>query len=501
MIYSIDIGTASMKGGFFTRSGSCVAFAKAPIRAEKGNIPPIHEISAFAWLDAFKELTRMLARKTAAGGPGAHEHKRFEPVEAIVVSGNGPTIVPVDGSGMPLMNAITWLDRRASAEAAEASAALEYKLDPAYNLPKILWIRHHAPDIYEKARWFVSCPEYLCARLSGNFVSFLPAEGFKKIIWDDQALVRLSLDAEKFPPFLPPASAVGVLTQSARAEFELECLAEPGIPIIGSGPDFLAALVGTAAIEPGRACDRAGTSEGINLCAAEAGLRDSRLLYMPHIIKPYWNISGVISTSGKAVSWIRAALGLSDLSYDEFFAMAETAQAGAGGLLFLPYLSGERAPIWDPAARGAFIGLGLHHGKAEMARAVVESTGFAIRDVVELMEAAGARVDDIRVTGHPASGRVWNQIKADILQKPVRAPEFYQAELIGNTCMALAAMGEFSDMAEASRAIVRTGLVYEPSAEKKAMYDELFGLYRESYQALKGIFPRLAGNQLDSNNA
>ena len=493
MIYSIDIGTASMKGGFFTRSGFCLAFAKAPIRAEKGNIPPIHEISAVSWLEAFRELTDMLARQAAVGGSGLPVRERFEPIEAIVVSGNGPTIVPLDISGQPLMNAITWLDRRASEEAAEASAALENKLDPAYNLPKILWIKHHVPEIYEKARWFVSCPEYLCAQLSGNYVSFLPAEGFKKIIWDDQALARLSLDTEKFPPFLPPASVVGLLTQSAQEEFGLEGIAEPGIPIIGSGPDFLAALVGTAAIEPGRACDRAGTSEGINLCAAETGLRDSRLLYMPHIIKPYWNISGVISTSGKAVSWLRGALGLSDLSYDEFFALAETAPAGARGLLFLPYLSGERAPIWDPAARGAFIGLGLHHGKAEITRAVVESTCFAIRDVVELMQTSGARVDDIRVTGHPASGMVWNQIKADVLQKPVLAPEFYQAELIGNTCMALAAMGEFRDMAEASQAIVRTGFVYEPSTEKKALYDELFGLYRESYQALKGIFPRLAG--------
>lgn len=489
MIYSIDIGTASMKGGFFTRSGTCVVFAKAPIPAEKGNIPPIHEISPSAWLHAFKELTAMLETLLAR-----QEIQPEERVDAIVVSGNGPTIVPVDGNGVPLMNAITWLDRRASVEASEASEALEYTLDPAYNLPKILWIRNHKPDIYAKTRWFISCPEYLCAQLSGNYVSFLPAEGFKKIIWDDTALNHLGLETVKFPPFVPPASTVGYLTRQARSEFGLETLADPGIPIIGSGPDFLAALVGTATIEPGRVCDRAGTSEGINLCARTADFRDTRLLYMPHIIQPYWNISGVISTSGKAVSWIRSALGLSGLSYEEFFSLAEKAKAGANGLLFLPYLSGERAPIWDPEARGAFIGLGLHHGPAEMARAVIESTAFAIRDVVAVMEQTGGQVDDIRVTGHPASGMVWNQIKADVLQKPVCAPEFYQAELVGNTCMALAAMGEFQDMAEASRVIVKTGRFFEPDAGKRALYEDRFHLYRESYRALKDIFPRLSKN-------
>ena len=112
----------------------------------------------------------------------------FRAIEAIVISGNGPTIVPIDGVGKPLWNALTWMDRRASHQAAEAGRALGRQIDPEYNLPKILWFREHKPDVYKKAKFFVSCPEYVCGRLSGTWATFLPAQGFQEIIWDDEAL-------------------------------------------------------------------------------------------------------------------------------------------------------------------------------------------------------------------------------------------------------------------------------------------------------------------------
>jgi xylulokinase len=200
----------------------------------------------------------------------------------------------------------------------------------------------------------------------------------------------------------------------------------------------------------------------------------------------------MISTSGKALEWFRGAVGRADGSWKSLFAEIESVPAGADRLLFLPYLAGERAPLWDPMARGAFIGLTLNHGRAEMLRAVAESVGFAIRDVVEVMEEIGLSVQDLRITGRPARSREWNQIRADITGRRILVPEAEDSDLAGDVCLALAALGEYGSAAEASEAIVRIGSVCEPVAERTRLYDELFALYRESYRGLKAVFEKLS---------
>ena len=184
--------------------------------------------------------------------------------------------------------------------------------------------------------------------------------------------------------------------------------------------------------------------------------------------------------------------GLGAADHQGFFEAAAAAPAGADKLLFLPYLAGERAPLWDPEARGAFIGLSLKHGRAEMARAVAESAGFAMRDVIGVMESLGASVDDLRVTGQPAGNAVWNQIKADIVRKPIRVPAFGEAELMGDLCFALAALGDCKTAAEAAERLVAFGRTFEPDASLGPLYDGLFALYRESYRGLKPVFSGLA---------
>jgi xylulokinase len=213
---------------------------------------------------------------------------------------------------------------------------------------------------------------------------------------------------------------------------------------------------------------------------------------MPHVVEPYENISGVISSSGRALSWyMEKALGAS-IDQGEFFNLAAKAPAGAEALIFLPYLAGERAPIWNPKARACFIGLSLRHGRAEMARAVVESIGFSMRDVIELMASTGARVAELRVTGQPSGNALLNRIKADITQVPIRVPEFKEAELLGDLCVALTALGQFTDLASAAESLVALGECYEPDSSVKELYEELFGLYRRSYRSLEDIFASLS---------
>ena len=473
MILSIDIGTSRVKGGIFGQRGECLATASAELPAAGRDDPIAHTADPACWMAAVKTVDSILL----AG--------RLRP-ECVVVSGNGPTLIPVDVDGSALHPALTWMDRRPAPEAAEASEASGERIDASFYLPKALWFARHRPAIYARTDAFLACPEYVIRQLSGESVTVFAGEGYEPLYWRNEWIEALGMDPGKFPRFVEPGSLAG---RTGAAALEAAAIPE-GIPVVAGGPDFLAAIVGTATTRPGRACDRAGTSEGINLCSSRP-VHDPRLLSMPHVVRPHANISGAVSTSGGALEWFRKASGLSDRPYDELIDLAAASVPGAGGLVFLPYLAGERAPIWDTEARGAFIGLGLSHGRAEMARAVLEATAFAMRDIIEVMDGAGAPVEELRVTGKPGSSAAWNQIKADITGRPIVVPRFGEAELLGGACMGFAALGRFAGMAEAAEALVRLGPRFEPRAGLAGLYDGLFAVYRESYEALRPLFPRL----------
>ena len=200
MIVAIDIGTTSAKAALFERDGTCAGIERQAIAGIIGANPVEHEIDPRSWTEAVRKLLAALSDRTPAG---------LKEVECVVVSGNGPTLLPVDEKDEPLHNAITWMDRRAAEESELAEPILGRLLDPAYNLPKILWLRTHRPDLYERTRWFSSCPEFLIARLCGNWISILPAQGYQAIIWDEASLKLLGLDEDKFPPFVALGSIVG----------------------------------------------------------------------------------------------------------------------------------------------------------------------------------------------------------------------------------------------------------------------------------------------------
>lgn len=474
MILALDLGTTRVKGGLFNPRGECLATSSVDLPHRDEPDPLASTVDALDWIAAVRTIDDILL----AG--------RIRP-DCVVFSGNGPTLVPVDASDRPLFPALTWMDRRMVAEADLASEAAGTRIDPSFYLPKALWFARHHPGLYERTSAFYACPEYLIRLVSGVSVTVFPAQGYEALYWREDWLRALGLEAGKFPPFVAPGAIVGTTAGKGAAELSLPT----GIPVVAGGPDFLAALAGTATTKPGRACDRAGTSEGINLCSATA-VKDSRLLCMPHIIRPWTNVSGSVSTSGKALEWFRCAAYQGEVGYEELFREAARVEAGAKGLLFLPYLAGERAPLWDASARGAFVGLTLAHGRAEMLRAVIEATALAVRDVLEVMEEAGAPVEELRVTGKPGSSEVWNRIKADITGLPLRVPRFGESELLGGACMGFAALGHYASLAEAAEDLVALGPPIEPNPANKARYDELFGIYRESYRALKPLFPRLA---------
>ncbi|HOE75362.1 MAG TPA: FGGY family carbohydrate kinase [Rectinema sp.] len=477
MILAIDIGTTRIKAALFDSEGNSLKLELLDLPDEGSN--SYQEIDARVWLKAFSEI---ISRLISAG--------EQNDLRAIVICGNGPTILPIDEKGEPIAPAITWLDRRAQKEAKEASIALNYSLDAAFNLPKILWMKRQTPNIYEKANLFVSCPEFIAGRLTGEWTTCLPNQGYKRIIWDRRALEMLELDVEKFPRFIGVGEIVGHIHDYAAKEFGLP----KGLPVVMAGPDFIASLLGTATVKPGRTCDKAGTSEGINLCS-ERDIGDvEALLVMPHIIVPYFNISGVISSSGIALSWFRSRF-LPKEDFETIYSRVASTKPGAEGLVFLPYLAGERSPHWDPNARAVFLGLGLHHDLNMMARAVLEGTAFAIREVLDVMESSGASVKDMRATGTPSLSPVWNQIKADITRKRLMVSSFPEPELAGCLAIGRFALGEESTLTEAAERVFIPAEIFEPRNDTESMYCDLYEVYIDSYRRLADLFPAISGLQ------
>ncbi len=473
MILCIDIGTSVLKAGLFDRGARLLRQEGCEVpRAATGG-SGAYEIEPESWIRAFESALAGLPRR------------QLRRTGAVVISGNGPTIVPLDARGRALHPAVTWMDHRGVEESGEIIRRRRIRVDPSFFLAKAYWFRRHRPDLYEKTGCFLGCPEFLARHLCGTSVAILPNERFQPYYWTREALEALDMDPDLFPPFVPTGETIGGLRRDLAAELDLPA----DVPIVAGGPDYLMSLLGTGVIEPGLTCDRAGTSEGINHCSTRF-VDDSRLLSLPHIVGDHYSVAGVISTSGKAIQWFRAFSGYGS-DVERFFRDVGEAEAGAGRLVFLPYLAGERSPVWDPDARGVFAGLALGHSRREMARAVAESVGFAMRDIVEVIEEHGFSAGDLRVAGGLSRVPILNRIKADITGRRMLLPEVAESELMGDACVGLVVLGEHASPAEASSACVRIGGTVDPDATKRALYDELFGVYRSLYRSMKPLFREL----------
>ena len=468
MLLTIDIGTSVFKSAVWNFDGNRLAFAAVPVTALPSD-GMRHEADSGQWLRAFAACCQALSSSVALAD-----------VKAVVISGNGPSLSPVLGKpecsahGLYLKTAPVrlWLDRRAEDAAKEISSLSVSFVDPGFFLPKALAIKNNEPELYEQTRLFLGCPELLAYTLTGEARTVFPAEGFDRWFWNSALLESLKLDAEKFPRFIRPMEIFGGLLPSVAGRFGFA----PDIPVISGGPDFIAAILGSGVIRPGQACDRAGSSEGINVCT-EQRIDDARLMSYGHPVKPYWNLSGIISTTGRAFEWAMCLLGLK--SHDEFFALAESGRECGKSPVFLPYLAGERAPVWNPQALAVMRNLSLSTGRAEFARAILEGCCFAIQDVILVMEEAGAEISELRVAGSAAGINILNRIKADISGREILIPVQKETELLGLLIAGACALGEYSSVSEAASVLVHIESRIQPDEKKADYYAGLFEVYKK----------------------
>ncbi len=413
----------------------------------------LHNWDAQFWTQT---LARLLSRL-----PGRDQ------LTAVVISGNGPTIVAMDKTGQALQPSLLWLDPR------------EHRLPDtnSYFLPKAAWLYQHIPLLRRKVKCFLGCPEFLSFQLTGEAVTTTPGEEFSQYIWTPEEIRAYNFNPALFPPFVQPGDFVGRVLPHAAVEFGLP----ERIPVFAGGSDFLMSLIGTATLEPGRTCDRAGTSEGINYCSA-AKVHDSRLRCLPHAIDGYYNIAGILSSTGRLFEWFREISGQSNKRYDTMLEEIRSIAHSSAYPWFFPSI--KHGAAWE-FSRGMFVELGAEHGAAEMGRAVVESIGFAVRESMEILEENDCLIDTVCGCGGQAKNSIWTQMKADICGKAIEVPVIQDAELAGCAAVGFVGLGHYASIPEAAEQIVRIHARYEPRSNEYERYTERYNRYREVYSRFR----------------
>jgi xylulokinase len=484
VLLGIDVGTSAAKAALHRPDGELVAEAVEPCRVERPRPGWVEQDPEEIWRAA-----RLAARAALARLDGRDE------VAAVGVCGHSPTLVLVDRDGQAVRPAILWQDRRAAAEAAELAerlpgermaALLGGRLPggPSFPHPRLLWLQRHEPSALERAWRALDTKDWVNFRLTGEAASDpWSAKGLANMrsgepiaAWAD----LLGVDPALAPPTRRPSQPCGRVTAAAASELGLRA----GTPVAIGWTDGACAMLGTGCFAAPSAFDAAGTSEVVGLTVPDPP-DDPRLLVAPGP-DPRWTlVMGPTQAGGGSVAWAAALLGLATAAVAE---LAAGAPPGAGGVLFLPYLEGERAPLWDPHARGVFFGLGIAHGRAELARAVFEGVGHSVRHVLETIEhATGARPTELRVCGGGAREPFWNQLKADLTGLTVRTTAQPETSALGAAMLAGVAGGVFASMDQAA-SMVRLGAAYEPHPTPS--YESAHRTYRDLYPRLRDLFDR-----------
>ncbi|GHV73431.1 xylulokinase [Spirochaetia bacterium] len=447
-----DIGTSSLKASFIDTDGHSHGFTREIYGSASA------PVTAGDWERA---LARALGFLFSQAG---------DCPDAICISGNGPTLVPLTHDGETLAP-LHWYQgpQGSTAPRKETSPALR-----SFFLPHVLRFIRERPGDYAKTRYLFSAQEWLSWRLGADPVTALPAS-YEPYYWDDAQCESLGLDRGKFPPFLGLGTVIGRL--SPAAVHRLSDLAgglpeerlPTGIPIIAGGADFIMALIGTGALEPGLVCDRAGTSEGINLCADMGGAAQlpGELRVLPHVNPGYRNVSVIIPSSGRLFEWFRTLTGQERRPYDD--TLAELIPEGilAPGVLFFP----ENNPV--------LIGRSGLFSPVELGQAVLLALGFSVRAAIDTLGRNGFPVAEMRLSGGQSKSRRWNQLKADITGLPLLVPELQDGELGGDAVLGAIALGEAADLREGIARIVHIQKRYTPAPHAAAVYGEQFQAYRE----------------------
>jgi sugar (pentulose or hexulose) kinase len=405
--------------------------------------------------------------------------------------------LPLDKEGTPLCNGLLWLDRRAQTESdwIEASYGdLQKKInsnvsDPSNFAPKILWIKNHEPEIYEKTHMFLLCKGYLVYKMTGIMSMDVSEGGMSQLCdlrtgeWSQELIEASGIDLSKLPRIYPCSQVVGGLTAEAAAATGLK----EGTAVIAGAMDNVAATLGLGLRHNGQAYISAGTATNAGVCVASVP-SDPTMLNYHHAVPGLYLVNGGVDYGGAGLRWFKALI--EEERFSEIDRLAEEAGYLDDHLLYLPYMVGQRAPLWDTHSRAVALGMNPDTSRKAMIRMIMEGIAMGVRNVFRLMEEKGYSVDEIVMTGGCANSPIWSQIFSDILNQTIILPGEMDVAPLGTAIMTAVGIGLYPDYDSALAAqTVRAS--YTPDKEKSSYYDALSQAFVNLYKAVGPIYKEL----------
>ena len=498
LLLGIDIGTSACKVAAFERDGTVAASATGDYQVEypqKGWAQQRAE-------DWYAGVCAALAKIWAEGKVQPEE------ITGIGIDGLSWAAVPIGADGTSLYPSPLWMDTRAASVCERLRSEIGEEaifevagnpVQPTYTTPKVLWYKEQQPEVFAKTQKILQSNGYIAYRLTGKFTNDVcNAYGWhcfnmRRGEWDLEMARTMGIPEHFLPDLVPCDEIVGKVTAQAAKETGL-C---EGTPVAAGGLDAACGTLGAGVLHDGETQEKGGQAGGMSICIEEYNA-DPRLILSYHVVPDRWLLQGGTTGGGGVMRWFEAqfageerllAKERGSSSLTQLNEIAAAVPPGCEGVVFLPYMNGERSPIWDPKAKGVFYGLDFAKTKGHMVRACMEGVAYSLKHNIDVAEAAGAKAQVLRAVGGSANSRLWTQIKADITGKKIIVPSSDTATTLGAAMLAGVGTGYYQSYEEAVAAAVVDTREHEPGTDPEVTeaYAKSYQTYRKLYDQLKDL--------------
>lgn len=502
-LIGIDVGTTGSKALLIDEGGEVVTAYTEEYRFNTPQ-PQWAEQDSEDWWRAVTESIRAVLAISGID-PGD--------VKGVGLTGQMHGLVLLDREANPLRPCIMWNDQRSGLQCAwitervGARRLLELTGNPVlpgFTAPKIVWVRENEPRIYEQVAKVLLPKDYIRFRLTGEFATEVSDASGTSLFdvgsrrWSREMVKKLEIPLEWLPDCYESPLVSGLISPAAADSTGLKA----GTPVVGGGGDQAAQAVGSGIVEPGLVSVTVGTSGVIFISTDDFVVEpDGRLHAFCHAVPDKWHLMGVMLSAGGSLRWFRDTLGWMEKQvaalagrdpYELLTSEADSVPAGSEGLIFLPYLTGERTPYPDPDARGVFLGLTLRHRKPHLVRALLEGVAYGLRDSMELVKGLGLEIQQVRISGGGARSELWRQILADVFGVELAIINVTEGAAYGAALLAGVGSGIYKNVHEACHATIKVLQCIAPTQEHMLIYDEYYAIYSSLYRILKPCFDQLA---------
>ena len=489
LLLGIDIGTSACKVAVFDPQGKVLAQSNKPYKVYYPE-PGWAEQDPDEWWSAICAGIKEILESSKIGA---------EDIAGIGVDGQSWSAIPVDREGKVLDRTPIWMDTRAR-EICDRTKRLvgEDRIFgiagndflPSYTTPKMLWFKENRPEVFNDTVFFLQSNSYIVYKLTG-VVSQDMSQGYgihffdmTKLEYDDSLADDLGLDPSLVPPLYNSDEIVGEISVEAASATGLSV----GTPVVAGGLDAACGTLGAGVYEVGQTQEQGGQAGGMSICTDHA-LSHKKLILSPHVVPGKWLLQGGTVGGGGALKWFKQEFG-QDLSFDDLTNEAAKIAPGSDGVVFLPYMSGERSPIWDPDAKGVFYGLSFDKTRGHMIRALLEGVAFSLQHNLITAEETGAGIGVLNAMGGSANSHLWTQIKADVTGRKIQVPASDTATTLGGAILAGIGCGIYKDYKQAVNSTIKITRSQEPDMKNHEIYKRSMELYLRLYEDLKETFSK-----------